>query len=721
MNTSLKKQHLKTVIFRSYLFYLNKFYPDINIEDLCKKSGLPLEYILNENNWVSIEFEKRFMEEIKKSVNNKDLLFEVGKLGTDIHVIGRAIYFLCRYIFSLESVYAKLPFVTSLLNKVISMQRISHTSGRVIYKISPKYEILNEIEKEIINERLLDFLENTRGYYSSIPTAKNLQHANVKIVLNNEATNEYIIDVTYPKESNLINVIFSNTPFLLSPFIYLVLKNIFSIKTEAIVGTFVFVILGYYLKLLLMYKTAKMIGNETESMLVNLDKQYKELYTSQLNLKRKLDETEVINKIVDNLIRTESKEEILNKSCKCLVEIINYDRAVILLADEKDQKLHYGASFGESERLTALFRSLKLDINISSDDPKKISNVFKDSNPLLIENVEDHLKSLIDPQSKVILTASESKSFACVPIKTNNKKFGVLIADCVLKGKKMNHEDLSLLAVVGLQIGITLEKELAKEEVIVAYRKEIELSRSYSRFVPWESLNNLNYKTVFDVKIGDGQEKNLTLLFSDIRNFSNLCESMSPIDTLRFLNSYFGKLSPIISKYSGYVDKFIGDCMMAIFNDPEKAIAAGIEIQREIIKYNLERRLGNRRIIEAGIGICEGPTIIGPLGFNDRLEITVLSDTVNTASRLDGLCKKHNAKILCSGIDLKTPSLGISYLSLGLQPVKGKDILVPVTEIVDEFIFDNTFDKYTMTDANEYVNLLRGNIDIKLKRNLKTG
>jgi class 3 adenylate cyclase len=276
---------------------------------------------------------------------------------------------------------------------------------------------------------------------------------------------------------------------------------------------------------------------------------------------------------------------------------------------------------------------------------------------------------------------------------------------------------------VATQMAIGIEKSNARLALSTALFRTEELSGSYSRFVPFETLKQAGYNTVFDVKIGDGVEKQRTILFSDIRDFTQLCETMSPSDVLKFLNSYFGSLSPIIKKHNGIVDKFIGDCVMAIFIDPLDAMNAAIEMQRHLIHYNLERRTNGRKPVYAGIGICQGSVLMGPVGFDGKIEITVVSDVVNTASRLDGLSKELEAKILVTGIApeiLERLDEDVLSVEHGQKSVKGKTQFVEVTELLDQKLLD-LFDSIERTEEvarfqEEYISLFVKKINLAKKR-----
>ncbi|MCP4129959.1 MAG: adenylate/guanylate cyclase domain-containing protein [bacterium] len=223
-------------------------------------------------------------------------------------------------------------------------------------------------------------------------------------------------------------------------------------------------------------------------------------------------------------------------------------------------------------------------------------------------------------------------------------------------------------------------------------RKKVEAKLSktniaYNRFVPHEFLFNLKKDDIIDVELGDQVEREMTILFSDIRSFTTLSESMTPEENFNFLNSYLKIVSPVIRDHEGFIDKYIGDAIMAIFPEvPEDAVAAAVEMQRQVIEYNIGRKEAGYPPIRIGIGLHFGGLMLGTVGEEQRMEGTVISDAVNLASRLEGLTKLFGAGIIISEQVLEAlgeRKLKYNYRFLGKVQVKGKTGAVQIYEIID--------------------------------------
>lgn len=209
---------------------------------------------------------------------------------------------------------------------------------------------------------------------------------------------------------------------------------------------------------------------------------------------------------------------------------------------------------------------------------------------------------------------------------------------------------------------------------------------AYGRFVPHEFLRFLGHESIIDVQLGDQVQKEMTVLFSDIRSFTSLSESMSPKENFDFLNDYLKRVGPVIRNYNGFIDKYIGDAVMALFpNIADDALQAAVEIQKQVALYNTERLKKGYPTISIGIGLHTGTLMLGTIGEEQRMESTVIADAVNLASRLEGLTKVYGAGIIISEQTLLQLDDGQTYNSRFLDRVrvKGKRAAVAVFEVYD--------------------------------------
>jgi adenylate cyclase len=184
-----------------------------------------------------------------------------------------------------------------------------------------------------------------------------------------------------------------------------------------------------------------------------------------------------------------------------------------------------------------------------------------------------------------------------------------------------------------------------------------------------------------------GKEQKVTVMFSDVRRFTTIAEALGPRETVSLLNEYFTEMVEAIFQHGGILDKYMGDGIMALFgapfvgpNDADNALATSDEMVRLLGGLNERRVAAGREALDIGIGFSTGNVVIGNIGSVRRLDYTVIGDTVNLASRLEGATKQYKARILLSEMtvrDLKRPA---TLRELDLMRVKGKDRPVAVYE-----------------------------------------
>lgn len=214
-----------------------------------------------------------------------------------------------------------------------------------------------------------------------------------------------------------------------------------------------------------------------------------------------------------------------------------------------------------------------------------------------------------------------------------------------------------------------------------------EIEQTYAameKFVPRELMTLLGVDKLAHIRFGDCTKKEVTVLFSDIRSFTTISENMSPQKTFDFINSYFELMAPIIRQYNGFINKFIGDAIMAIFPDkPEDAVDAAIMMLEVLQEHSHEILKQEDRTIEIGIGIHTGRVILGTVGERDRMEATIIGDSVNVASRMEEMTKYLGTPLLISANSYELIEERENYLVRYLGPleVRGKMMHLPVLEV----------------------------------------
>jgi hemerythrin-like metal-binding protein len=227
--------------------------------------------------------------------------------------------------------------------------------------------------------------------------------------------------------------------------------------------------------------------------------------------------------------------------------------------------------------------------------------------------------------------------------------------------------------------GLTPDSAISGESV----QKIIE---AYSRFVPQEVIQLLGKDTITGVGLGDHIETTMTILFSDIREFTSLSEHMTPRENFRFINSYLEQMEPVIARHGGIIDKYIGDSIMALFpTNADDALNGAINLLTQLVSYNEGRRDRGNPPVRIGVGLNTGLMMLGIIGGQHHMESTVISDAVNLASRVESMTKVYGTPLLISEHTYYSLKDASRYDTRFIDrvKVKGKEQCQSVYEVFD--------------------------------------
>lgn len=244
-----------------------------------------------------------------------------------------------------------------------------------------------------------------------------------------------------------------------------------------------------------------------------------------------------------------------------------------------------------------------------------------------------------------------------------------------------------------LTLSTSLLKAAEEKAFKVKADEALRLSNTIQKFVPRQFMDHFEQNGVGNLELGHAVEDEVAILCCDIRGFTSMSEILTPRELMRFLNSYFLRMNGPIQQNHGFIDKFIGDAIMALFDHPggteseksKDAINAAIALQKTVNLYNEHRKNCHYEPVSVGIGIHYGSVIIGTVGSDDRMDTTVIGDNVNVAFRIESLAPKYQAGILVSeqvlqaaGDDYQVESRMLDFVR-----VKGRSKPVKIYEILE--------------------------------------
>ncbi|MBI2730383.1 MAG: GAF domain-containing protein [Sphingobacteriales bacterium] len=419
------------------------------------------------------------------------------------------------------------------------------------------------------------------------------------------------------------------------------------------------------------------------TLLYKKEAEKKKLGSEVLNLYQ---EVNLMFNFSDRLAQAMGAPEISKITLNEASGVIKSDNAVIVLWEEHSKRLKVMASAGE------LFFDEET-IN------RELSLLFK-----LILSGQSEIITDINFLKDAGIISAQVQSIVYSALKVNQRIMGAVI----LAGnnpEQYSANDLKLLTTLALQSSAAIESALLYEKSILEAREREESMRRIhdvtKKFVPNEFIKSLGHEVITDVKLGDHVEKIVTVLFSDIREYTTLSERMTPKENFNFVCSFNERMGPIIQNHNGFINQYLGDAIMAIFpENAQDALMAAIDMQKELQHFNEIRESSNKSPIKIGIGMHTGPLIMGITGDDDRMDATTISDTVNTASRLESLTKYYKAGIILSDITVNqiTPSEKFYTRSLGPVQLKGKQAAVNIFECINSYTDEEAQKKLATLD-----------------------
>jgi signal transduction histidine kinase/class 3 adenylate cyclase/CheY-like chemotaxis protein len=336
----------------------------------------------------------------------------------------------------------------------------------------------------------------------------------------------------------------------------------------------------------------------------------------------------------------------------------------------------------------------KFNLLIVDDDPinlQVLNNHLSMQNYTVIQalNGEQALSAIESGQhfDLIILDVMMPRMSGYEVCATLRKKYPSHELPVVMLTAKNQVSDL----ITGFQFGANdyLSKPFSKDELLTRIKSHINLSQtnnSYGRFFPHSFLKFLNKESIVDIQLGNHVSKKMAVMFSDIRSFTALSETMTPQQNFDFVNAYLREVSPKIRENNGFIVKYLGDGMMAVFPDgADDAVKGGIAKLQQVHEYNRDRQHNGYQPIQVGVGVHFGQMMVGIVGEAARMQGDAFSDNVNLASRLESLTKLYGVSLIISETVLENLSNAKDYQIRFLDRVivKGRQKPISIFEVLD--------------------------------------
>jgi adenylate cyclase len=379
----------------------------------------------------------------------------------------------------------------------------------------------------------------------------------------------------------------------------------------------------------------------------------------------------VLTKVAETLIAVRPVEEVLQQVMDIVFDHIQADRGFLMLSDESEA----------SKLIPMVIKHRR-----TTGDPGKITI----SRTIADKVIQDRVSILTsDAMVDSRFTAGDSiriqgiRSAMCAPLWNKEEVIGIIFVDSLMLTNCFTANDLDLLTALANYAAVAVERARLNQKIVREEKKRERLGRFLS---PQVANRILSHSDSGSIELGAPEVREVSVLFADIVGFTTMSEKMSPSAVALLLNDYLSRMTDVIFRYEGTLDKYIGDAIMAVFGAPldmpdhaERAIRTGLEMRERLIEFNNERREG--QTLRIRIGINSGKAVAGEIGSVNKMEYTVLGDTVNTASRLESSVAKPMMVVIGENTFEMVKGL-FEVRALGKVTLKGKANEVTVYEVI---------------------------------------
>ena len=304
-----------------------------------------------------------------------------------------------------------------------------------------------------------------------------------------------------------------------------------------------------------------------------------------------------------------------------------------------------------------------------------VQQVLRTNLPVVLNDAMEPGAFARDPY----LTAQRPRSLVCIPLLRPGRFEGAIYIENGLATDVFSQERIEVINVLAAQVSIAIENAQL-------YKEQSGLIEAQRRFVPSAFLESLNHRDIARVVLGENVAKRMSVMFADLRGFTPLAERLEPRDVIELLNRYFAEMEQAIAGAGGFIDSFAGDEIKVLFDtEPDAAVQGGIAMWRALDALNRRAAGLGQPELNMGVGVNSGPVVLGTVGARNRIQCSVIGDTVNLASRIEQLTKVYRARLLIA----EQTYLGmraceaVSVRLVDRVAVKGRAVAVDLYEVLD--------------------------------------
>ena len=609
----------------------------IDIEKFARELGTTVEVLRDRDRWFSTELFQVVIDKMIEQTGDPDVAYQAGRalawpemLGPERLLtvgVGRPLM-----------AYTRIQDLGERVNRIVQWHVRPLGEGRAIATARLTDNNLDT----------MDFCRNRIGVLEAIPEAFNLRPARV---FHHECIHKgaaaCVYDVRWTARSPLVPVGWAGTALLAAgSVVALVVGSAWA--TPLLGATAVLAILTGFGGLLSQSGTT---SDELRATLVEQE----EIKALLDRNDRRLGELGAIQAVMEAASDLRSENELVDAVLGRLQEGLDYDRVMLLRVHGEGKRLGRPLFVGFDEAVQRRLESIDLSATEERPDNRLFANILQSGRAELVQ-VDDGYLAELKPEFRQLFAVLGSTAFVAAPVlgpQTDgaHEALGLLVVDRTDRLQSLSLRDRDLLSNVASTLGNAISNVRYLRDQLLADRK-------FRQYLPSAVVEQIRMDPEQQLKLG-GEERDLAVMFTDIAGFTPLTAALPASDVVHGLNAWFRLTDPVIAACNGIVDKRMGDGILVVFLDErstrggrhpvERAAAAAVRMFEELSLHRPE--LGVFQSMQVRHAIHFGKAIVGNMGSLDRMEYTVIGDTVNVGARLEEITKAGQAWITGEAID----------------------------------------------------------------------
>ncbi len=613
---------------------------DDKVQRILEDIGVPERYISKQSNWLSIAFLDAFMDGFAKFGDTVELSKRAGKRSMKRDMLGLN-YYVLKHFLTPELAYAAFSKIMPKFNRTRTYEVTENGPGRVRLSLGLVSPQMLPKHTESCHNWLASF-----EAYIELMTGKPGRVKKLTCCYDGAKSCNY--EVTWDRSYLKI------TPFL--PWIAAFVAGLLGYsylgpnwtgdnRFLAAFGCFSIILLAV---VCLRWKWLRTDYDSSYQEFLRFQQDAGEKYAELQQSKSTSDELYREARIVEQTMRDIQQKDDIGSLLQTALDAVcvnfNFDRGFAMIVDENRKILRTAAVAGIDGSAEAIWK-FAVDVSVRKENAMLLSSVYHCGSSVIINDLESHIFQL-NEASQAIIKQFGSAGFVMVAIPAKRGSWGVMIADKKSKTRTLTRRDLVVLERLSQQIGVALDKRSDLE-------RERNLRTHFQRYAP-SALLLASQDSEQQVILG-AQLRRVGVLFLDISGFTHMSETLPPAKTVEMINGLFSLLDPVVRKYGGIVDKYLGDGALVTWGtlgasapNAKDLMTCGVDLLKSLETHNQSLKQRGLMPIKIGIGLHIGEALVGTIGSSERLEYTAIGPAVNLASRLESLCKMHDAEIVAS-------------------------------------------------------------------------